>query len=849
MEATNSRVSLSIISAAFAGRLSIERELGRGGMATVFLARDLAEGHRVAVKVLHPELVATIGTQRFLREIEIGKALQHHRIVGVLESGEVQGLPYYSMPFVDGPSLRERLTGETQLAIDETIRIASQISEALAFAHARGVVHRDIKPENILLGPDGAMLADFGIARAVEVSGGETLTRTGTSIGTPAYMSPEQAAGGRDVTPQSDIYSLACVVYEMLAGQPPFSGPTAMALLARHSLDPVPRLKTVRDTVPDAVEDAVIRAMAKVPADRFRSVAEFAALLIDDEGARQRRKAAVNPERGTDRARPAVSWARLRTPLAVLAAAALVSLVAWLGSRATHVSVPPPGIAGDFAKQNIAVLYFADRSERQDLSYLADGLTEALIDELSTVPQLRVASRNGSAAFRGSAGIASDSIARALKVGTIVRGSVERTGDRVRVTVALDDAMTGRQIDAAKLEETLRDPLALQDSVAARISEFLRKRVGQEIQEITSRTGTDNPAAWEAFTRARQIVAEVDLLAAAGDVSAAKRRAATADSALGAAELLDRRWLKPITERGWLAYAVGLRLIRSGPEFAAVIDSGLADASRAVALSPEDADAIELRGTLHYLQWLTNLAPDAAAANALLASAEGDLSRAANTSTQPARAWNLLSHLRLNKGELAEAKLAAENAYGSDPYLKNVEATLLRLFLASLDLQLRGEAEKWCTQLGTRFPTNYRAIECRLWLYALPAERRPPMAEVWRTYDAYVNASPANLREFDRFKGRMMVGIAFLRAGFTDSARAIASSSIADPQLDPQRETVNLAAIIYAQSGDSERAIRLLAQWYAANPQQRVTGLRDQSWWLNGLRSDPKYQALLKGVE
>jgi tetratricopeptide (TPR) repeat protein len=241
--------------------------------------------------------------------------------------------------------------------------------------------------------------------------------------------------------------------------------------------------------------------------------------------------------------------------------------------------------------------------------------------------------------------------------------------------------------------------------------------------------------------------------------------------------------------------------------------------------------------------------PDAAAANALLASAERDLTTAATTSTQPARAWNLLSHLRLNKGELAEAKLAAENAYTGDPYLTNVEATLLRLFLASLDLELRGEAEKWCAQLGSRFPTNYRAVECRLWLYALPAVRKPTMAEVWRAYDAYVNASPANLREFDRHKGRMMVGIAYLRAGLADSAKAIAASSVADPQIDPQRETVNLAAIIYAQSGDKERAISLLAQWYAANPQQRSSGAKDQAWWLEDLRSDPRYQALVKGAE
>ena len=222
---------------ALAGRYAFERELGRGGMATVYLARDLTRDKYVAVKVLLPELAVTLGIERFLREIDVGTALQHPRIVGVLDSGQADGVLYYVMPFVDGASLRDRLNREKQLTVEDTIQIAQQVADALAYAHSKGVIHRDIKPENILLDANGAMVADFGIARAVSVAGGETLTRTGMSVGTPTYMSPEQAMGSKDVTPESDIYSLACVVYEMLAGQPPFTGPTAMALLARHSLD------------------------------------------------------------------------------------------------------------------------------------------------------------------------------------------------------------------------------------------------------------------------------------------------------------------------------------------------------------------------------------------------------------------------------------------------------------------------------------------------------------------------------------------------------------------------------------------------------------------------------------
>ena len=326
MEATTSNISLSTLQNALAGRYAFERELGRGGMATVYLARDLTHDRYVAVKVLLPELAVTLGMERFLREIDVGTALQHPRIVGVLDSGSADGVLYYVMPFVEGMSLRDRLNKEKQLPVDETIELTQQVADALAYAHSKGVIHRDIKPENILLdAKGGAMVADFGIARAVSVAGGETLTRTGMAVGTPTYMSPEQAMGSRDVTPESDIYSLACVVYELLAGQPPFTGPTAMALLARHSLDNVPSLKIVRGTVPDAVEDAIVRAMAKVPADRFRSATDFAAAMLDTEGAARRRRDSLRAKAmAAETVERQALGGKKKTPLIAAAVAVLV---------------------------------------------------------------------------------------------------------------------------------------------------------------------------------------------------------------------------------------------------------------------------------------------------------------------------------------------------------------------------------------------------------------------------------------------------------------------------------------------------------------------------------------------
>jgi eukaryotic-like serine/threonine-protein kinase len=268
-----------LLNDALRDRYVIERELGRGGMATVYLAQDCRHHRLVAIKVLHPELARAVGTERFLHEIEIIAQLQHPHILPLHDSGEGGGLLYFVMPYVAGESLRNRLARERQLPLDEALEIARQVASALAYAHSHGVVHRDIKPENILLTDDQAIVADFGIAWAVGQSGGERLTETGLTLGTPAYMSPEQAAGERHLDGRSDIYSLACIVYEMLAGEPPFTGPTAQAVIAKRFGGPPPRLHVIREGVPEAVERTIDHALAKAPADRFSTALEFSAAL------------------------------------------------------------------------------------------------------------------------------------------------------------------------------------------------------------------------------------------------------------------------------------------------------------------------------------------------------------------------------------------------------------------------------------------------------------------------------------------------------------------------------------------------------------------------------------------
>jgi len=264
---------------ALAGHYDVAHELGAGGMATVYLAQDLKHNRKVAIKVLRPELAAVIGAERFVREIRTIAALQHPHILGLIDSGEVQGTAYYVMPFVDGESLRDRLTREKQLPIPDAVRIASEVASALDYAHRHGVIHRDIKPENILLHDGQALVADFGIALAVSHAGGSRMTETGMSLGTPHYMSPEQAMGERDITARSDVYALGCVTYEMLIGDPPFTGSTAQAIVAKVlTADPVP-LTAQRRSVSPQVEAAVLTALEKLPADRFGTPAEFAAAL------------------------------------------------------------------------------------------------------------------------------------------------------------------------------------------------------------------------------------------------------------------------------------------------------------------------------------------------------------------------------------------------------------------------------------------------------------------------------------------------------------------------------------------------------------------------------------------
>jgi tetratricopeptide (TPR) repeat protein len=345
--------------------------------------------------------------------------------------------------------------------------------------------------------------------------------------------------------------------------------------------------------------------------------------------------------------------------------------------------------------------------------------------------------------------------------------------------------------------------------------------------------------------KAEQEISGVEPLVSAGDISAATRTLARADTLLSQAEAADPKWVTPVAQRGWLAYREA-RLSGSFDKtyYADRIARGMGHADRALALQPRDPDALELRGTLRYLRWLLNLVPDGSEAAELLAAAESDLRASVAANNAQASAWTTLSHLLINKLETAEAKLAALRAYDADPYLTRANLTVWRLFSTSLDLEDGVEAKRWCAEGQRRFPTDPRFAECQIWTFALRGEK-PDIDKAWKLLEEYVQLSPPNQREFLRLRGQMLVAMALARAGLADSARAVAVRSRADATMDPPRELVSFEAIVRTILGEKDAAIRLLGLYYATNPQQRSSTDKDESWWYRDLKGDPRYEALV----
>jgi serine/threonine-protein kinase len=438
--------------AALADRYTLERELGHGGMATVYLAQDRKHHRRVAIKVLEPELAAALGPERFLREIEIAAGLSHPHILALYDSGETAGSLYYVMPYVEGETLRDRLNRARQLPLEDALRITREVADALSYAHSHDVVHRDIKPENILFQAGHAVVSDFGIARAITAAAGRSLTATGIAIGTPGYMSPEQAAGGPQVDGRSDIYSLGCVLYEMLAGEPPYTGPSAQVVMAKRLADPVPSVRRLRETIPPAIDGAVSKALAKAPADRFVTAAQFAEALTP---------------LSAPAARPRRSARRLLAAIAVTAAlgALVVAVLRW---RAGVGPVLDPNL--------IAVAPFDVLDPKLDLWH--EGLVDVLSRNLDGAGPLRTVSPTVVVRrWSGRADPASaEELGRRTGARLTVFGNIVGAGlDTVRLSASILDAASGNVV--AQVER--RDLTARMDRLSDSLTVALLRELGQ----------------------------------------------------------------------------------------------------------------------------------------------------------------------------------------------------------------------------------------------------------------------------------------------------------------------------------------------------------------------------------
>ncbi len=456
---------LAQLRSALGDRYRIERELGRGGMAVVYLAHDRKLGRQVALKVLRPELAASLGGERFLRETEIAARLTHPNILALHDRGEADGLLYYTMPYVEGESLSDRLNRERQLPLEEALQITQEVAEALDHAHAQGIVHRDIKPDNILFEGGHAVVADFGIARAIDVAGGERLTETGLAVGTPAYMSPEQASGVEVVDARSDLYALACVLYEMLAGEPPFPGTSAQAILARKVTEPPRSVRTVRRTVPEGVEQVLQRGLATSAADRYVTAQEFVQAL----------------ERGV------TAPTRTTVTQRVLLGGTLVGQ--WLR---------PGGAGSNHPRTAIAVLPFEDRTADESQAYFASGLHDELITQLAKVAALTVIGRTSVLSYVGTTKPL-DTIAEELGVGAIVEGSVQVEEERLRVNVRLIDAATGENLWAERYNRTVNDLFATQSEIAAQVVTTVGAALTEDEASAIAAVPTDNDEAYRLY--------------------------------------------------------------------------------------------------------------------------------------------------------------------------------------------------------------------------------------------------------------------------------------------------------------------------------------------------------------
>ncbi|HEY2806021.1 MAG TPA: protein kinase [Gemmatimonadales bacterium] len=623
------------LQAALGAGYAVERELGGGGMSHLFVARDKSLDRLVVVKVVAVFASARHSIDRFRREVALAASLQHPHIVSVLGAGDVAGVPYFIMPYVESESLRKRLDASGAMPLREALPILRDVARACAYAHERGVVHRDIKPDNVLLAGGSAVITDFGIAKALATTTGEQpaapLTQEGVTVGTPGYMAPEQVAGDPSTDHRADIYAFGVLAYEMLTGRAPFYGLTPHELMTAQLSRPAPPISDQKPDLPGGIVRLVMQCLDQNPAHRPQSAAQIVQML-DDPGivsGTQRIPVLSAPAR------------RKRAAMMVLGAAAAVTLVA-------VALVFTRGRASAAPARSVAVMPLVNSNGDSATAYFADGLTDEITLALSRLPGLQVASRSATAPYRGKTTPPRE-VGRALNVATILEGSVQASGGKLRLFAQLTDAQNGIALWSQRFDGDMRDVFALQDSLAAKVTEALRSRFGGVAQPAGPRgsAGTSDVAAYDLFLRGRyefQRRTLPSLREAIKDFQAALAR--DSGFARAYAGLAD-------------AWAVLPLYGAIDPDSAHVI--AIVNADKAVALDSTLADALAARGNLYMHLWRWS-------------DAKRDLIRATQLDSTDVNAWQWLGEWQLYNGHYADAERAMAKAVTLDPQSPTLQA-------------------------------------------------------------------------------------------------------------------------------------------------------------------------------
>ena len=797
MSDSHSAEMIQAIQIGLAGHYHVDREIGAGGMAVVYLARDLRRDRLVALKVLRPEVAGPGGAERFNLEIRVTARLVHPNILPVLDSGEVNGRLWYTMPFVEGESLRSRLRRERQLPLDETVRLTTQVADALQRAHEEGILHRDIKPENILLASGHALVADFGIARAVTATD-ETITRTGIALGTPAYMSPEQSTGEQHLDARSDLYSLAAMTYEMLAGEPPFTGPTAQAVIARRLTQAPPSLRAIRRTIPEAVDATLQKALSVAPADRYQSTREFVHALSES--------LVAPPPRSTAR----------QARVGVIAAIGVIILAAGIVARIGGTDTAPPDNP-DRNAVRLAVLPFGIIGGDSNTRYLAEGITTEVSTSLSNLSGLRVIDGNSVQASVGEGRTARE-IGALLRVDALVDGDVQKAGDAIRVRVKLVDPATLESRWSQTYDHTARDVFEVQSEVASKVAGVLRIQLAERETRSLNRPPTTSPEAYDAFLRAR---------ARSGPGESRALRRVVVDSMI--ADLTRAVTIDSTFATAWAYLAASL----VGSVFTLEADTGrldLADRAIRIALRLDSTLAIAWKAR-HDLAWT-------AERGWRFAEALGDVRHALTLQPSLVVAHNALASLYFHYGFTKEARDELAASLSLDPRDGCPDVAACIGFSRPRVARVLWYEQKFDSALAI-----YDAIPFLggfVWEQAVVLNALGRSAEAIALLDS--SRAAGDVESVDRLASRALIHATL---GHTAQARAHIDAVVAPPRSRSHFHHAQFTiACAWARLGRKGEAVEWLRRT-AENGMPNYPLFRNDPN-LQGLRGDPGYERLME---